>query len=96
MDEYLFIELAKLQADRRRLEREQREAIASIRARKRVGRTKVIASRCASSGFASSVEQAVMKTFIAVVASLLVNAGACSVGSSGAPTKRRFRRWAKC
>jgi hypothetical protein len=25
MDEYLFIELAKLQADRRRLEREQRE-----------------------------------------------------------------------
>jgi hypothetical protein len=27
MDEYLFIELAKLQADRRRLEREQREAL---------------------------------------------------------------------
>ena len=25
MDEYLFIELAKLQADRRRLEREQRQ-----------------------------------------------------------------------
>ena len=25
MDEYLFIEVAKLQADRRRLEREQRE-----------------------------------------------------------------------
>ena len=25
MDEYLFIELAKLQADRRRMEREQRE-----------------------------------------------------------------------
>ena len=25
MDEYLFIEFAKLQADRRRLEREQRE-----------------------------------------------------------------------
>jgi hypothetical protein len=28
MDEYLFIELAKLQADRRRLEREQREQLA--------------------------------------------------------------------
>jgi hypothetical protein len=27
MDEYLFIELAKLQADRRRLEREQREQL---------------------------------------------------------------------
>ena len=27
MDEYLFIELAKLQADRRRLEREQRELL---------------------------------------------------------------------
>jgi hypothetical protein len=27
MDEYLFIELAKLQADRRRLEREQRAAL---------------------------------------------------------------------
>ena len=27
MDEYLFIELAKLQADRRRLEREQREEL---------------------------------------------------------------------
>jgi hypothetical protein len=27
MDEYLFIEVAKLQADRRRLEREQREQL---------------------------------------------------------------------
>lgn len=27
MDEYLFIEVAKLQADRRRLEREQREEL---------------------------------------------------------------------
>ena len=27
MDEYLFIELAKLQADRRRLEREQRDQL---------------------------------------------------------------------
>ena len=30
MDEYLFIELAKLQADRRRLEREQREQLQQI------------------------------------------------------------------
>jgi hypothetical protein len=30
MDEYLFIELAKLQADRRRLEREQREQLHRI------------------------------------------------------------------
>ena len=30
MDEYLFIELAKLQADRRRLEREQREQLRQI------------------------------------------------------------------
>jgi len=30
MDEYLFIELAKLQADRRRLEREQREQLQRI------------------------------------------------------------------
>lgn len=29
MDEYLFIELAKLQADRRKVEREQREALRS-------------------------------------------------------------------
>jgi len=31
MDEYLFIELAKLQADRRRLEREQREQREQLR-----------------------------------------------------------------
>ena len=30
MDEYLFIEVAKLQADRRRLEREQREELPRI------------------------------------------------------------------
>ena len=30
MDEYLFIELAKLQADRRRLEREQREQLQRV------------------------------------------------------------------
>ena len=32
MDEYLFIELAKLQADRRRLEREQREQLRRVEA----------------------------------------------------------------
>ena len=32
MDEYLFIELAKLQADRRRLEREQREQLQRVEA----------------------------------------------------------------
>jgi hypothetical protein len=30
MDEYLFIEVAKLQADRRRLEREQREQLGRL------------------------------------------------------------------
>ena len=30
MDEYLFIEVAKLQADRRRLEREQREQLSRV------------------------------------------------------------------
>jgi hypothetical protein len=30
MDEYLFIEVAKLQADRRRLEREQREQLGRV------------------------------------------------------------------
>jgi hypothetical protein len=35
MDEYLFIELAKLQADRRRLEREQREQARSFGAEER-------------------------------------------------------------
>ena len=32
MDEYLFIELAKLQADRRRLEREQRAELRRVEA----------------------------------------------------------------
>ena len=74
MDEYLFIELAKLQADRRRLEREQREAAAPLR----VGRDPVErrSSRAAAPAVVCQcVEQAVMKTFIAVVASLLVNGG---------------------
>lgn len=35
MDEYLFIEVAKLQADRRRLEREQREQARSLGAEER-------------------------------------------------------------
>jgi hypothetical protein len=35
MDEYLFIEVAKLQADRRRLEREQREQSRSLGAEER-------------------------------------------------------------
>ena len=35
MDEYLFIELAKLQADRRRLEREQREQLRGLQSDER-------------------------------------------------------------
>jgi hypothetical protein len=35
MDEYLFIEVAKLQADRRRLEREQREQTRSLESSER-------------------------------------------------------------
>ena len=50
MDEYLFIELAKLKADRRRLEREQREQLQSRPSRTSPGRSKVIASPCVGSG----------------------------------------------
>ena len=75
MDEYLFIEFAKLQADRRRLEREQREE--SRRLGLEESRFEQRSSRAAAPAVVCQfLEQAVMKTFIAVVASVLVNAGA--------------------
>ena len=74
MDEYLFIEVAKLQADRRRLEREQREqaaapGVGSVPVELNSSRTPASAVVC------QPMEQAVMKTFIAVLASFAVNGG---------------------
>ena len=90
MDEYLFIELAKLKADRLELEREQREAAAS-----RFGPEDESVERqrhrepLRQQWFRQlRMEEAVMKTFIAVAASLVGQRRRCSVGSTGAPMKR--------
>ena len=96
MDEYLFIELAKLQADRRRLEREQREQAQPPGVGRSPRRTQGHREPLRRQWFASSVEQAVMKTFIAVVASLLVNGGRARWARLQCPRSCRPRRSAKC
>ena len=95
MDEYLFIELAKLQADRRRLEREQREQRSSSSSRIASKSNRRSSRAAASAVVCQCVEQAVMKTFIAVVASLLVNGGLLG-GLAWSVHSSRLRRSAKC